>query len=96
MRYIHFFGNSGYCGTDYHEFRIFNDDTQDMEINDLSYQFAHDNAETFTYLATGWDGDFESEEEEEQYYEDAYGNCGWEEIETETEEEFNNLEEMRS
>ncbi len=94
MRYIHFYGSSGYCGTDYHELRTFDDDIEDSELNDISAELAHDNAETYSYLATGWSEEFESEEEEQEYYANAYDYCGWDEVETE--EEFNDLEEMYS
>ena len=42
-----------------------------------------DNAQSFEYIVTGWDENFELEEEREDYY----GNleCGWEEI---TKEEY--------
>lgn len=33
MRYIHFFGDSGYSGTDYHEFMSFEDDIADIFLD---------------------------------------------------------------
>ncbi len=84
MRYIHFFGDNGYCGTDYHEFREFEDNTPDSEINSLSDELADDCAQTYSHLATGQGDTFESEDEEQEYYENAVSNCGWEELDRET------------
>lgn len=89
MRYIYFHGSTGYCGTDYHEFGEFPDETEDSIIEDISQNYAHDNADSYSYLATGWD-DFETEQDEEDYYEDAYSYCGWEEI---SKEEHDKLKE---
>lgn len=91
MRYIHFFGDNGYCGTDYHHFEAFPDSASDNFLNGVSDDMAHDNAESYSYLATGWDGSFESEEEEEQYYQDALANCVWEEL---SKEQWDELKEM--
>lgn len=77
-RYIHFYGDAGYCGTDYHEFQIFPDDATDAFLDGVSGDLAHSNAENYEHLATGWDDDFESEEERDCYYADAEGY--WEEL----------------
>lgn len=78
MRYIHFYGDAGYCGTDYHYFEEYPDDTEDSELDATSEQSCYENAESFEYLATGWDGDFEDEAERQAYYD---GACGyWEEL----------------
>ncbi len=44
MRYIHFFGNNGYCGTQYDEFMTFDDTTPDSIIQGISEDMAWDNA----------------------------------------------------
>lgn len=90
MRYIHFWGSAGLSGTDYNILATFPDDTDDGHIEESSQDYAMDNAETYEYLATGWDGDFESEQEREDYYEDALGSCDWEEV---SKEEFKALQE---
>lgn len=84
MRYIHFWGSNGYCGTDYHELREFDDNISDEEIAEISADMAYDCAESYSYLATGWDDDFESEE----YFENAVGYCGWTEVSAEEYEEL--------
>lgn len=85
MRYIHFFGDAGFCGTDYHYFKKFTDDTSNNVLDEISENYRQDNAESFEYLATGWDGDFEDEQERESYYEGANG--AWEELPTKDEYE---------
>lgn len=77
-RYIHFMGETPYAGTSYDEYVKFDDDTPDSEIDCYSDDLCHENAESFEYLETGWDDDWESEEDRENYYESCYGS--WEEI----------------
>lgn len=88
MKYIHFYGNAGFCGTHYDEFLELDDDVPDSEIDDVSINFALDNADSYR-----WGENFASEEEEQQYFEDAVGNSGWVEV---SEEEFENLKELYS
>lgn len=88
MRYIHFFGNTGYCGTDYHYFNEYTDDFPDAILNQISEDYRIDNASSYEYLATGWDDDFEDDEEEEAYYAEAEGY--WEEV---SKEEYEKLKE---
>lgn len=85
MRYIHFYGTNGYCGCDYDEYLEVEDDTPAKEIDRYSEEFAYEWAESYEYVARGWDSDWESEDERNSYYEDAFSNANWEEI---TEEEF--------
>ena len=72
--------SNGYCGCDGSEV---------LEVENIEEAEAYaaegiyDYAEPYTYVATGWDEDFESEEEEEAYYE----NCIFD-IEEITEEEY--------
>lgn len=83
MRFIHFTGGNGFCGCDIDDYEKFPDDTTDEELDQIAEEKAAENAETLEYVATGWDGDFESEEERDAYYENA--NCSWTEI---TQEEY--------
>ena len=59
-----------YCGTDM-EYWVYANSEEDINKDDIE-TWVYDNAEGFEYLATGWDDDFESEEEREDYYAD----CG--------------------
>lgn len=88
MRYIKFEGSAPYCGTDFETVAIFEDDTPDGVINEYADNLAHDNGESYEYLATGWDGEFESEEDEESYYDDC--ECSWTEV---TKEEYERIRE---
>ena len=60
-----------YCGTDT-EYWVLAEKEDDIDPEDME-DLVRDNAEGFEYLATGWDEDFESEEEREDYYAD----CGY-------------------
>lgn len=80
MRYIHFYGDAGTCGTDYHILDSFPDDTTDAFLEGVSSDLAYDCAQSFSYCYTGWGEDFEDEEDEAQYYDDAMSHCGWEEL----------------
>ena len=72
--------SNGYCGCD---------ESEVLEVENIEEAEAYaaegiyDYAELYTYVATGWNEDFESEEEEEAYYE----NCTFD-IEEITEEEY--------
>lgn len=77
MKYVHFSGSNGYCGTDYDEYMAFEDDYSENEICEYSDELAHSNAESYEYMETGWDSDFESEDDREAYYDDAMTYCSW-------------------
>lgn len=72
--------SNGYCGCD---------ETEVLEVENMeeaeewASDALNDYAENYAHAATGWDTDFESEEEEEAYYE----NCTYE-IEEISEEEY--------
>ena len=83
MRYIRFEFGTDYCGTDNTEYQALADSVSDNEINEIANDLANENAEQYTYLATGWDDDWESEEDEASYYEGIWYE--WEEI---SEEEY--------
>lgn len=85
MRYIHFTGGNGYCGCDIDEYVEFEGDTLDEDLDQYAADLAADNGETFSYVATGWGEDFESEQEENDYYENCW--CNWEEVSEEEYEE---------
>jgi hypothetical protein len=56
MQYIKFWGNTGYCGTDYEEFVKYEEDRSEQYLNDRAYELGRENAEGFEYLVFGWDG----------------------------------------
>lgn len=86
MRYIKFSGGNGYCGCDWEEVAIVDDDTTDRELDNQAYNLTMDYAEGYIYVAEGYDIDtgWESEEAENEYYEGVTSN--WQEI---TEDEYN-------
>lgn len=90
MFYFKISAETSYCGTDKEEYYQFEERPSDEELDELAESVARDNAETYEYLVSGFDGEhFEdmSEEEQEEELENYYQNCSgsWEEI---TEEEF--------
>ena len=84
MKYFRFTANTPYAGTtnDYYFAVEDNAATEDF-LDECAEEFAYENGETFEYLATGWDEDFETEKDREAYYADCY--CDYEEI---TKEEY--------
>ena len=86
MRYIKFSGGNGYCGCDWEEVAIVDDDATDRDLDNQAYNLAMDYAEGYTYVAEGYDIDtgWEYEEAEDVYYGDV--TFSWQEI---TEEEYN-------
>ena len=72
--------SNGYCGCEVK-------DDLEVETMEEAVFYANENlrdyAESYAYVATGWDKDFESEEEEESYYD----NCTFD-IDEITEEEY--------
>lgn len=85
MRYIHFAGGNGYCGCNIDEYEAFPDTASDLFLDNIANDKAYDNGETFSYVATDGGADFESEEEEANYYADCW--CDWEEVSKEEYEE---------
>ena len=84
MKYIKFYGGNGYSGCDFEQYEVYEDeDVNEDFLNDFAEELGMDNAQSFEYIVTGWNENFESEEEREDYY----GNLeyGWEEI---TKEEY--------
>lgn len=93
MRYIKFFGDAGYCGTDYEEYEVFDDTVRNKELDDISEDKIRDWGEGYEYLALqGFDeDDYDSEEDMEEakadLFQDFWENCtdGWIEV---SEEEY--------
>lgn len=84
MKYIKFYGGNGYCGCDFEQYKVYEDEEVDEDfLNDVAEELGMDNAQSFEYVAVGWDNDFESEEERDYYYENCYWS--WEEV---TKEEY--------
>ena len=70
MIYVRFFGGNGYCGCDYEEYHAYdNDDVTEAELEQIAIDMAYENAEQYEYVVTGWQEDWESEEDRESYYE---------------------------
>lgn len=83
MKYIKFYGGNGYSGCDFEQYEVYEDNITEEALAEIAYDLANDNAQSYEYVVTGWDGEFESEEEREDYYENI--ECGWEEV---TKEEY--------
>lgn len=74
MKYVKFMCETPFCGTNNEEYLAFEDSITEGELDDILNDMVYDNAQSFEYCATGWDFNFESEEEREAYYEDCCGN----------------------
>lgn len=74
MKYVKFMCETPFYGTDSEEYCAFEDNITKEELDDILNDMVYDNAQSFEYGATGWNSDFESEEEREAYYEDCYGS----------------------
>lgn len=88
-RYIIGTRSNGYCGCDVTEYLIFPENITDSEIDAYFVEGMYDYAQGYEYIAQGgWDEDWESEEEEEMYYE----NCTyeWHEATEEEKEDYAN------
>lgn len=88
MFYFRFTADTPYCGTELVDYQKFEERPTDAELDEIAEDLAHNNAEGFEYLVTGWDDDnFDDEDEEAEAIENYYADCcgSWEEI---TEEEF--------
>ena len=85
MKYIRFWAETEFCGTDEESFEDFEDNVTEEELDEYAEDRGIQNAESFEYLATGWDEDFENDDERDNYY--ASCSWGWEEISKEEFEE---------
>lgn len=83
-KYIRFYGDAGYCGTDYEEIMIFEDPTED-ELEREAWDICVDNALMYDLGEYVDPDDFETDEEYEEAYAEAeeeylsHCSCGWEE-----------------
>lgn len=77
-RYFKFTANTPYCGTENTEYLELSDTVTEAELNEIAAEMAHENGESYDYLHTGWDEDFEDEEDEQWYYDSC--TCNWEEV----------------
>lgn len=85
MRYVKFWGDNGYAGCDWEEFQQVDADTTDEELDTMAGDLAYDYAESYEHVAEGYDMDegWESEEDEDEYYQNI--DYGWKYI---SEEEY--------
>lgn len=81
--YYRFTAWTPYAGTEDEFCCEFDKPLTEQELKEMLEEHIQTTAEGYEYLATGWDGDFEDEEERNNYYADCDGE--WEEI---TEEEY--------
>lgn len=75
MKYYKFTATTPYCGTDRVELIESEEGLSSAEIDEMCTEYAYENGEQFTYLATGWDEDWGSEEDEENYFADCSCIC---------------------
>lgn len=91
MVYYKFLATTPYCGTDYEEYFAYEEQPTEQELTETANEICLQNAESYEYLVTGWNGenieDMSEDETEElldNYYADC--SCSYEKI---TEEEYN-------
>lgn len=68
MKYVHFWGGNGYCGCDWGEYDVFEDDVDEALIDARGAELAEEWGESYEYVSTGWDSDWEDEDDREEYY----------------------------
>jgi hypothetical protein len=93
MRYFHLSGGNGYCGCDWDEYIAVTEEDLESDpfyVESCADNFAYEYAESYEYVVTGWDEDWECDEDREDYYDSISNYTNWEEI---TEEEY--LENIR-
>lgn len=61
--------DNGYAGCETNEYL---EVENEQEAEFYAEDFLTDYANSYSYVATGWGNDFESEEEEERYFENCY------------------------
>ncbi len=63
--YVKFFGDAGFCGTDFEYFEMFNkiDNIEDT-LDEMAYEYGKDNAESFGY------NDYDEDDDYDEYDED--------------------------
>lgn len=60
-----------FCGTTFESYEAYEEITE-AELDDIAETYRAENAESYEYLETGWDEDWASEEDKENYYSDCY------------------------
>ena len=66
---------NGYCGCDNEEVFFFDDFMSEQEINEELLMWAQENAESYSYVHFGWEGEY-TEEEYDEYLEE-YVDYSW-------------------
>ena len=84
MKYVRFYGSTGYDETEYEFYEFFDDSVTEVYLDNYSNEIAYDNAKEYEDLARG-DGEWRSYDDELWYFENAMSYCSWEYC---TEEEF--------
>lgn len=79
MRYIKFYGTNGYCGCDYEDWMIFDDNTPDHVIDGVSIDLAIDNADMYEDNILNYNNPF-ADKEYEEYIDNAIEYADWKEI----------------
>jgi hypothetical protein len=87
MQYVRLVFDNGYCGCEEENYLAFDDECTEKDINAYAQENLQDYAESYAHVATGWDNDFEDEEDEVYYYESCYYD--WDFISKEEWEENN-------
>ena len=89
MKYFKIVGGNGYCGCDFEDVVALPEEVAN-EIEQIAYDMAIENAESYEYIVTGWHNDWESEEDRDSYYDEACANTNYWEISKTEYEEFCN------
>lgn len=77
MRYFEFHAETPYYGADETELCTYPDDVTEEQLNDDCETWGRNHCEGYEYLATGWDEEWEDEEERDSVVEDYWNGCGW-------------------
>lgn len=80
MHYYKFYISTPYCGTDEVEWLVTDAEYDDVTLGDILTDYVVEQAESFAYLRTGWDKDFDSDEDREEWIEDCFEASSWEEV----------------
>lgn len=75
MKYYKFTATTPYCRTDMVELVETEEPLEQWLIDCMCADCARENGEMYTHLATGWDGGWESKEDEENYFADCLCTC---------------------
>ena len=67
-----------FAGTEEEYYFEFDQPVTEKDLEEILDEYIQIHAEGYEYLVTGWEGDFEDEEERDNYYADCGGQ--WEEI----------------